>query len=259
MTRYLLPYLQLLGWVGLPVVAGIALGHLGRRHWSRPLFAFALYVCYTPIVVLATWVARLVGAATLLPVLVFAGWLITVCLAWAASTKLHHPPRQRGAFLLAMAISNHGYTLLGMVAFILFGELGLAQATYAQLLFVPFFVLVCFPLARHYGQNGGRLSRREFLRRSLLDSSNLPLLAMVAGVWLNRAGVPRPPVFAPLLQVLVYLGVIVSGLAVGLLYRASEVWRYTRENALSLAYRCTLYPLLFYALAALFRLDPLDA
>ena len=259
MTRYLLPYLQLVGWVGLPVAAGAALAARGRRHWSRPLFAFALYACYTPIVVLATWVARLAGSAFYLPILTLSGWMITAGLSWAMSRGLRHGARPRGAFIMSMAISNHGYTLLGIVAFILFGETGLAQATYAQLLFVPFFVFCCFPIARYYSQGEVRLTRREFLQRSFLDPRNLPLLAMLAGLWLNRTGLPRPACFAPVLQVLVYLGVVVSGLAVGLLYRPSAVERYARENALVFLYRCSAYPLLFWALGRLLHLDPLDA
>ena len=45
----------------------------------------------------------------------------------------------------------------------------------------------------------------------------------------------------------------------GLLYRGALLQRYWRENAVSFAYRSTLYPLYYAIMAWLFGLNPLDS
>lgn len=259
MTAYLVPYLKLLGWTLLPIAVGAALRRARvPTKASRYLFLFALFCCQTPIVLLATWTASLSAGSKYLPFLVLAGWLITAGVARGVSGRLRHPPRQRGAFIAAMCMSNHGYTLLGLVAMVLFGDAGLSQATYAQLMMVPFLVLVCFPLGRYYGQGRGRMPPAKLMLKCLTDPRSLPLVAMLAGVGLNLSGLPRPLACEPILPVLVYAGTVVSGLAIGLLFRGLHLRRFFRENAFSFAYRLTAYPLMYFGMAAAAGLDRLD-
>ena len=74
MASYIVPYLRLLGWTLLPIAAGVVLRRcgLGRRA-SRYLFVFALFCCQTPIVLLATWAAKITGGSQCLPFLALAG------------------------------------------------------------------------------------------------------------------------------------------------------------------------------------------
>ena len=260
MTQYLVPYAKLLALTVLPVAAGIALRRAGvPRKGSKYLFSVAFFGCQTVIVVIAVWAARLSGVAFALPFLTLAGWFATALVARLASGRMKHGPRERGAFICAMCLSNHGYSLLGIVALMLFGQEGLSQATYAQLFIVPFLVLFCFPRGRFYGQGEGRMPVAELLKRSALDPRSIPVVAMGAGLALNLSGIDRPEWCAAVLPYLVYVGTISSGLAIGLLFRGLALGRFWRESLFSFAYRASVYPLMFAGLALAFGLGGLDA
>ncbi|VGO15344.1 hypothetical protein PDESU_03927 [Pontiella desulfatans] len=252
-------YLKLLLLVVLPLVCGMA---FSKAAWSgrvsSRLFALALYLFQTLVAFLAVWNAQLINKAWVLPFVALAAWFLSLGIGLLAQPIMKHTAKQRGAFVFTVCLSNHGYTLLGIVALVVFGEEGLAQATYTQLLIVPFLILVCFPVARHFGGEvqGGSIGR--MLRQNLVDKRNLPLLAMLAGLALNLTGVERPALFSEVVRIAVYVGTIISGVAVGLLFKASHVLHYKKENLFSLIYRSTLYPLFFIGAARLFHLNPLD-
>jgi predicted permease len=252
-------YLKLFLLVVLPLLCGMG---FSKKAWSGPvssrLFALALYAFQTSIAFLAVWNARLVNNAWALPFLALAGWFLSMAIGLAAQPLMRHDPKQRGAFLFTVSLSNHGYTLLGIIALVVFGEAGLAQATYTQLLIIPFLIMVCFPVARHFGGETQSGTVGQLLKQNLIDKRNLPLVAMLAGLALNACGVPRPAVCGDVVRIAVYLGTLVSGFAVGLLFKASHLLAYKKENLFSIVYRSTLYPLFFYGAARLFNLNPLD-
>jgi predicted permease len=252
-------YLTLLLLVVLPLVIGMAFSRNGcAATWSSRLFALALYFFQTLIAFLAVWNAQLRNNAWTLPFITLAGWFASMAIAWAAQPWLRHTSKQRGAFLFSTCLSNHGYTLLGIIALLVFGEIGLAQATYAQLMIIPFLILVCFPVARHFSGEVNLTDIGQILKENLLDKRNLPLLAMLSGLVLNLSGVERPALFSDVVRIAVYIGTIISGIAVGLLFNASKILTYRRENLFSILYRSTLYPLFFLGAAKLFGLGSLD-
>ncbi|HEY2405965.1 MAG TPA: hypothetical protein VGI10_08180 [Polyangiaceae bacterium] len=81
---------------------------------------------------------------------------------------------------------------------------------------------------------------------------------MAVGLTLNFCHVQRPPIAATLTRLLIYAGTLASSVAIGLLMSGFRLRRYWRENAASFLHRSTLFPLLYFALAKLFRLNPLD-
>lgn len=257
------PYqdLNISAWVLLPIAFGVLLSRLGvQRSAAKGLFAFSFYGCQTAVTACAIWVARIQAQARLLPLLALSGWLVTAALAWLVSRNLQGQPTRRGAFILAMAMSNNGFSLLGLVALAAFGEAGLAQATYAQLLYTPFFLLCCFPIARAFSRH----ATPQRLRRALLENARdprvwLPLLAIAVGLGLNFGHVARPTFVSQLTRGLIFLGTAAASCAIGVLFSGFHLRRYWRENLISLVHRCTLYPLLYGTIARLVGLSPLDA
>jgi predicted permease len=262
MTQLLVPYLTVVGWVLGPVLFGAIWSRLGApKAAARLLFNLAFYGCQTFITLCALWIARIDRTSVMMPVLSTSGWLLTAGIAWLVSVWFQHPPERRGAFIATMSQSNNGFTLLGFVALVLFGELGLAQAAYSQSFNAPYLLLFCFPVARIYSSTGGAdKTLRQVVVQNVTDPRVfLPLATISIGLCLNLGSVARPPVVGQIVRPLIYLGTACSGTAVGLLYRGALLKRYWRENAFSFAYRSTLYPLYYAALAWLFELDPLDA
>jgi predicted permease len=263
MSELLWPFLTVVGWVLGPVLGGVLWGRVGApKSAPRRLFNFAFYGCQTSITCVSIWIARIDRSSAFLPILATSGWLLTAGVAWLVSVWLQHPRERRGAFIATMSQSNNGFTLLGFVALVLFGESGLAQSTYSQTLAAPFLLLFCFPVARIYSSASAARGRSlaAILRENLADPRVfLPLGTISVGLGLNLIGVPRPAFISELTRPLIYLGTAASGAAVGLLYRGAQLGRYWRENAISFVYRSTLYPLYYALLARLFRLGPLDA
>jgi len=262
MSALFLPYLTVVGWVLGPV----AVGALWARHGaplsaSRRLFNFSFYGAQTFITLCSLWIARIDRHSVAMPMLATCGWLLTAGVAWLCSVWLQHPRERRGAFIATMSQSNNGFTLLGFVALVLFGEAGLAQATYSQALAAPYLLLFCFPVARLYSSRGAAAGKS--LRGVLLDNVRdprvfLPLGTISCGLLLNLGHVPRPPAIGSVIRPLIYLGTASSGTAVGLLFRGAQLSRYWRENAISFVYRSSVYPLLYAGLAVLFGLGALD-
>jgi len=263
MAELFLPYLTVVGWVLGPVALGVVWGRMGApASASRRLFNFSFYGAQTFITLCSLWIARIDKTSVLMPVLSTSGWLMTAGFAWLVSRWLQHPPERRGAFIAAMSQSNNGFTLLGFVALVLFGEAGLAQATYSQAFSAPFLLLFSFPVARSHSHLGG--ARGKSFVRVLLDNVLdprvfLPLTTISCGLLLNLLGVARPAIVSSVVRRLIYVGTATSGCAVGLLFRGAQLGRYWRENAISFVYRSSLYPLFYAGLALAFGLDPLDA
>lgn len=252
---------EISAWVLLPIALGVALRRGGvPKVTARRLFGFAFYGCQTTVMVCAIWIAETRAEARLLPLLALSGWLLTAALAWPLSARLSAHSGRRGAFILSMAMSNNGFTLLGFIALSVFGEAGLAQATYAQLLYTPFFLLCCFPIARVFGGRKEDRRVRELLRDNALDPRVwVPLVSIAFGLGLNAARIPRPKIMGGLSHVLIFLGTAVSSCAIGLLFSGFHLRRYWRENLLSLVHRSSLYPLFYFGVARLAHLRALDA
>lgn len=260
MTSWLHEYLKISAWVLVPIAFGRVLARLGvPQRAARSLFAFAFYGCQTFVMLGALWIARIQAEARILPVLALSGWLFTAGLAWLVSRNFSAVPAQRGAFIVSMAMSNNGFTLLGFIALSAFGETGLSQATYAQLLYTPFFLLCCFPIARTFGGEAARGSFGAVLKKNLVDPRVwVPLLAIGLGLGLNAGHVLRPPFVSKLTRVLILLGTATSSCAIGLLFSGFHLRRYWRENLISIVYRSSVYPLFYWGLASLAHLRPLD-
>jgi predicted permease len=260
MHGWLYQDLKISACVLLPIAFGVVLSRLGvPKRAARGLFAFAFYGCQTAVTACAIWVARIHAEAKVLPLLALTGWLISAALAWFVSRKLSEHSPKRGAFIVSMAMSNNGFTLLGFVALAAFGEAGLAQATYAQLLYTPFFLLGCFPIARAFGRAAADKPLARMLFENAIDPRVwVPLLAITLGLGLNAGQVARPAIVAQVTRTLIFVGTAASSCAIGLLFNGFHLQRYWRENLLSLVHRSTLYPLLYWGMARLAGLNPLD-
>jgi len=252
--------LKIAGWILVPIAFGILLKRAGvPSRAARGFFNFAFYGCQTAVTIAALWIARMQAEASYLPFLALSGWVGTATLSWFVSRKLSREGPKRGAFILSMSMSNNGFTLLGFVSLALFGEAGLAQATYAQLFYTPFFLLCCFPIARVFGN----LAERKPIVTLLLDNARdprvwVPLLAIALGLGLNAGHVPRPAAVSELTRILIFVGTAASSCAIGLLFSGFHWRRYWRESALSLLHRSTLYPLFYRVLARAVGLGRLD-
>ncbi|MEM6821437.1 MAG: AEC family transporter [Verrucomicrobiota bacterium] len=252
-------YGNLLGLIVAPVGVGVVMGLAGvKRTFASVLFAYAFYLFQTVVVIMAVWEANLFNNSWILPFIVLVGWIMSAGVALGFGRRFGYTDKEKGSFLFCICISNHGYTLLGIVAFVVFGAQGLAQATYAQFFIIPFLVIFCFPAARYFSEQTEAETTKTSIRRHVFDRRNLPLVAMLIGLGLNLGGMPRPVLCDPILKYAVYAGTLVSGVAIGLLVDLRKVFSFVRENVFSFVYRSSVYPLFFLGCAWILGLNPLD-
>jgi len=120
-------------------------------------------------------------------------------------------------------------------------------------------LLGCFPIARAFGRAAADKPLARMLFENAIDPRVwVPLLAITLGLGLNAGHVARPAIVAQVTRTLIFVGTAASSCAIGLLFNGFHLQRYWRENLLSLVHRSTLYPLLYWGMARLAGLNPLD-
>lgn len=173
-----------------------------------------------PVIVLwATWKIPLSADLVALPLagllLVGAGFAAGV----VGSRILSLEDADRKTFTITSSLANHGYTMGGLVCYMMLGETGLGLSSLFAFYFVPFTFIVIFSYA---AGSRDRENPLKLMRRLLFQRRNLPLAATVIGLLLNLSGVPRPEV-ALSITPLVIVTVLLYYFSLGLTFEMTAV------------------------------------
>ena len=244
------------------IVASAAGGYAGRRTgllrpaWARRIMSVAIVACDAPIALLAIWHLDIPPGVWRVPV---AGAVVGVatCLGGLAAARLRRmPPADAAVFGMQAGMGNVGYTLGGLLCFVLWGLQGLALEQMFCLMWPFFAFLFCFPVARHYGEAAGGAAggagggviayAARALGRSLTDIRSLPLYLATAGLVLNlRAVVPPAEVRQwHVIDVLMLAGVFMQFGSVGMTVEARRLPVFWKKALGSAALKFLLSPLL---------------
>jgi predicted permease len=222
--------------MAVALVLATAAGYLCRRlRWlpesaGEGIMTFVAVFGHPSVAFLSVWGTRLQASDAVLPFMaaVHAAVMIGVCLAGARWVT---PNRQeQGLFALAGGVGNNGFTMGAFVLYLLYGEPGLGLGNIYILLFMPFVVLVMYPLGRYYASAQPNQSLGSLMVRSLLDWRSLGLPAIGVAIGLSALGVPRPAAVAEwqVVDVLVYTVTPLAFFGIGLRLHFSRVlplWR----------------------------------
>ncbi len=218
------------------IPAAMLAGYLARR-WrvlpesaAKVLMTLVMVGGYPSVSFFSIWRMNLLPADAWLPVLGALEFAIMVFLGLLIGRLLSREPATRGLFAIATGAGNHGVTMGGFVAFLLFGPTGLGLVSVYCLMFFPMIVLLIYPVARHFADPAARTPLWRLVGRSVVDWRSVGLLAAGAGLALNLYGVPRPTQLydAGLLSVLVYTVTPMAFFAIGLRLHLTELrpaWR----------------------------------
>ena len=227
------------------IVAATVGGYLARRTglarptWAGRIMSAAIVGCDAPIAWLAIWFLRIDSGVWKVPVAGAAVGVAT-CLVglWAARSR-GMAPTDAAVFGLQAGMGNVGYTLGGLICFVVWGIQGLAIEQMFCLMWPFFAFLFCFPIGRHYGESAGAISVHasplgyavRTLSRSLMDFRSLPLYLATLGLVLNLRGVAPPEAVREwhIIDALMVIGICMQFGSVGMTVYAGRIPLYWKK------------------------------
>ena len=250
-------------YVFTDLIAPLAAGYIAYRrgHISdaacNAVIRFNIIVMATLLALLSFWVMPLSLHLLWLPLFSALFMLVPGVIAALTFARRHREPLSRGAYYMSAMLTNIG-TIAGLSAFILYDETGFAYVQIVSSFQVGLLVLVCFPLAAMFHEQGTATKHhhRLTIRELFLTPNQVPVLGLIAGLALNVLGVERPAVFGAAFQSLVHIGAWSALFPVGCLVDFSRARPYIKKTADLIPLRFLLTPLIFFGLCRLLFDDP---
>ena len=241
-----------LGIIFVSLVAGYALqkGVAGGRVKLSPealaalrlrMQRFALFALIPLSAMLSLWGLPSPDPRLLaLPLFGLFAWILGGTLAVVAAAWLRLDRGQAGSLYCCGSFTNIG-AVGALVCVVFLGENTIALVSLYRLCEELFYFGVAFPVARWYGTaaQGERLSFRRLRIDPIL---RLVLCALLLGIGLNLAGVPRPAVAGPLASGAMILATVLFLSAIGMSLRVSRLRRYTRQCLAVAAIKFVIVP-----------------
>ncbi len=204
----------------LPIILGYAIKTLLKL--SKEKLDILLYInimFVQPVsMILIFWAMKLDKSVLLLPVLGLFTPLLYLGFGYLFSRKKYTDSRQKGSYLISSMLNNRG-AVGGLVAYIIFGEVGYAYV-YLVNLFAPINnYLVAFPMANYFSNDS---AEKPTIKSILFAKTNLPILGILIGILFNMFAGERPefitPVIDPLIKGMAWLILIPVGATINFKY-----------------------------------------
>lgn len=163
-----------------------------------------------------------------LPLLGLASYMCGGALALALARLTGMAAAQTGSFFCCGTFTNIG-AVGGLVCLLYLGENSIAMVALYRLVEEIYYFGVAFPIARRFGRPS---------RKSMLSPG--PVLAMIMsalllGITLNLAGLPRPELFGTVASASMLVSTVFFLFAIGLTLRLSSIGSYLRPGILMCA------------------------
>lgn len=181
-------------------------------------------------------------------VLVIIGLLIgCACASWLRITG-----KRRHTFLISASLANHGFTMGGFLCCFFMGEQGLGLSLFLILYFIPYVYGFIFPAAR--AQSVTAMSPIRVLKKIFIDPQNMPLFAMMGGLFVNMGGYARPEMFFPI-DVLLVISVALYYFTLGINFTNINIRGLCMEHAFLAGIKFMAVPLIMYCILQSMHID----
>ena len=248
---------QLIGFQLLVVVPFLMGSILNSRiprlsSLAKTIVILNLTIIEPPIVLWSIWGLALRGEMILLPL---AGLFMVITgfsLGKLMTPLLPEAGDHRKVFVISASLSNHGFTMGGMLGFLLLGEKGLALSAIFITYFVPYTFLFIFFYA-NMSTEGPQLNLRD-LFRFLCNIRNMPLLAVLIAIGLKLGDIDRPTIIFPI-HLLLAISIALYYFALGINFERSDIRSFSKEQGLLAVIKFILIPLLTVVLIQPFDLS----
>jgi hypothetical protein len=169
--------------------------------------------------------------------MVLAGFVLG--LTTSALTGLKDDSRK--VYVISSSLANHGFTMGGLICFLLFGEQGLGLASVFIIYFMFYTYIFIFSYAKY--QRGDVISLKTILKEYVFSLQNLPMFAAGIALVLNISGVQRPVGFPPF-ENLIFISVPLYYFSLGLNYSFSKIFYGGRAHIFSAINKFIAVPVL---------------
>jgi len=253
----------------LSVTAGYA---ARKRRWvservSVPLQLGALLWGWSPVAMVSFWRLPLGGQGGRQLVILMLAQPLVMLVATLAMVlligRLQCTRSQRGVLLIAAGLSNTGFTLGAYLCYAMLdpGDLALSYGMAFTMAMVVSNVLLFYPLAHHYGTEGGGASLVRLVIASFTTVRAMPLYLSGFGVLLNLSGVPVPRQLDDwhIMDALFFLGSGAAYAGIGLRLRLGDSLAHWRMHLLLAVIQFIVHPVatvLLIGLLTVLRLEP---
>ncbi len=172
---------------------------------------------YSPVSFFTIWSIRPQLSDIWLPVLGGAQVVLMGFIGMLTGGLLGRDRRDTGLLGLTGAVGNTGFTMGGIVLFLLFGEPGLGRGSIYALMWYPMMVVVLYPIGRYFsGHHKGSLAK--LMLTSLFNWRSIGLPVALTGLALSLSGVPRPQVIKDchIVPIIMYVVIPMAYFSIGL-------------------------------------------
>ena len=244
------------------IVGGVSCGYVLRRlgilheRYAPTISTVVLLVAYPFIAFLSIWSVSLEVKVIVLPCIQVISFFVILAVSLAIS-RLHHLAKlEQGTFVLAGALTNQGYTMGGLICFLLHGNDGLALAQIYVILWSPLILFVVFPLSNYFNPRQSDRSIGRVFLRGILHPRTLCGLGVAAGIVFSRLQVPYPGWIKTynIVRILVIAGTFSSFSIIGLSLHFGHLQKYIRLYFTQGFIKFIIAPLLALLLIGLFGL-----
>jgi predicted permease len=209
-------------------------------------------ILFDPLIALwSIWGLTLSGDMVILPI---AG--ITITIAGLILGRITVPfitsgVKERTTYLISSSLANHGFTMGGLICYLMAGEKGLGLSAIFTAYFIPYVFIFIFPFAK--SSASGQFSFKS-AGSSFLALQNLPLFAVLVAVMLHVFRIPRPAVFFPI-DALLMISISLYYFTLGINFMFKDVLAVKKEYVFLSAIKFLMLPLLTFIIMQFIDLD----
>ena len=244
------------------IAAGVSCGYLLRRAKlldvgaARIISLVVLVTTYPAVAFLSIWPTPLQTKFALLPCIQGLSLIILIVMVLGLSRLHRLNSTDRGAFILACALSNQGYAMGGLVCYLVYGPKSLALTQIYGFFWGPLIVLVIFPLANHFNPDSAHKSLGRIIFNGIWHIRSLGIIGVLAGIIFSLLNVPYPSWVGTyrLVGIIMLLGTFCIYGIIGLNLHLSDIRGYTRLCFSQAGVKFIIAPLLGVLMVSLFGL-----
>ena len=248
----------------LLIVAPLAAGYLARRFGWAPerlaqrMMTAVMVIGYPAGGFFSIWGMELHAADAWLPALGALHVALMAAVGLAIGRCVTSDRGEVGLIGIGSALGNTGFTLGGLVLYLLYGKEGLALMSIYCLMWMPLTVVLTYPIARHYASDRPNRSLGRLILRSIFDWRSIGLPVSLAAIWLSARGIQPPKAVATLrlVDIIIFVVTIAAFFSIGLRTHLDKVGELKKLIATVTAARFGLGLLVGWALALATLLTP---
>jgi len=240
------------------IIAPFLIGIYIRRKMNEPQLVAkkivrANLILFDPLIALwSIWGLSLAGDMVFLPVAGLAMTIAGLILGKLTAPFITPGLKARTTYLIGSAVSNHGFTMGGLVCYLMAGEKGLGLSAIFISYFMPVMFIFIFPFAQ--SSSSGKFSLRSAVS-FFLSLQNLPLLAVIVAIMLHVFRIPRPVVFFPI-DALLMISISLYYLTLGINFMFQDLFSIRKEYVFLSGIKFLLLPLLTFIIVQFIDLNP---